>query len=61
MSKILKVSESNYRLQVQTGGTITLDTGVNTPAVPGGWIGGVIITGDLLVMGNTTTVDTDNL
>lgn len=61
MSKILKVSESNYRLQVQSGGTITLDTGANTPVAPSGWIGGVIITGDLLVMGNTTTVDTANL
>ena len=53
MSKILKVSESNYRVQVQEGGTITLDTGTDN--------GIVIVTGDLRVMGNTTTIDTANM
>lgn len=53
MSKILKVSESNYRVQVQAGGIITLDTGVDN--------GIVIVTGDLRVMGTTTTIDTTNL
>lgn len=53
MSKILRVSESDYRIKVKDTGTITLDTGVDQ--------GTVIITGDLLVKGNTTTVDTANL
>jgi hypothetical protein len=53
MSKILRVSESDYRIKVKDTGTITLDTGVEQ--------GTVIITGDLLVKGNTTTVDTANL
>ena len=53
MSKIVKVSESDYRLKVKDTGTITLDTGVD--------VGTVIITGDLLVKGGTTTVDTTNL
>lgn len=59
MSRILKVSDSNYRVKVQDSGTIILDTGANTP--PNNWSGGVIITGDLLVMGDTTTVSTANL
>jgi hypothetical protein len=53
MSKILRVSESDYRIKVKNTGTITLDTGVEQ--------GTVVITGDLLVKGNTTTVDTANL
>lgn len=53
MSKILRVSESDYRIKVKDTGTITLDTGVDQ--------GTVIITGDLLVKGNTTTIDTANL
>jgi hypothetical protein len=53
MSKILRVSESDYRIKVKDTGTITLDTGVDQ--------GTVIITGNLLVKGNTATVDTTNL
>jgi hypothetical protein len=53
MSKILRVSESDYRVKVKDTGTITLDTGAEQ--------GTVVITGDLLVKGNTTTVDTANL
>ena len=53
MSRIVKVSQSDYRLKVKTGGNITLDTGVDT--------GTVIITGDLLVRGNQTTLNTTNL
>jgi hypothetical protein len=52
MSKILKVSQSNYRLQTQSGGTITLDTGTAT--------GTVIVTGNLNVKGVTTTVESTN-
>ena len=53
MSKILRVSEGDYRIKVKDTGTSTLDTGVEQ--------GTVVITGDLLVKGNTTTVDTANL
>ncbi len=53
MSKIVKVSESDYRLKVQSSGTITLDTGSN--------VGTVFITGNLEVQGTTTTIDTANL
>jgi len=61
MSKVVRVSDTDYKITVETGGTIVLDTGANTPIAPAGWIGGVIITGDLRVLGNTTTVDTTNL
>lgn len=61
MSRVVRVSDTDYKITVETGGTIVLDTGVNTPVAPAGWIGGVIITGDLRVLGNTTTVDTTNL
>jgi hypothetical protein len=53
MSRVLKVSQSNYRLQTASGGTITLDTGVD--------VGTVIVTGDLVVQGETTTINTTNL
>ena len=53
MSKIVKVSQSDYRLKVQTGGNITLDTGSN--------VGTVYVTGNLEVQGTTTTIDTANL
>lgn len=52
MSKILKVSQSNYRVQVQSGGLITLDTGTS--------VGTVVITGNLDVKGTTTTVESTN-
>ena len=48
MSKYVVVPEGNYKVTVQSGGTITLDTGLN--------VGQVRITGDLLVQGTTTTV-----
>jgi hypothetical protein len=53
MSRIVKVSENNYKLQVQTGGVITLDTGNQT--------GRVVVTGDLAVLGNTTVVESETL
>lgn len=53
MSKILKVSQSDYRIKVRDSGTITLDTGLDT--------GTVVITGDLVVRGNQTTINTTNL
>jgi hypothetical protein len=49
MTRIVNVSQSDYRVKVQSGGTITLDVGVSP--------GKVIITGDLNVKGTTTTVE----
>ena len=53
MSRILKVSQSNYRIQTGYNGTITLDTGPD--------VGTTYITGDLVVQGNTTSVNTSQL
>lgn len=55
MSRILKVSQSDYRVQVQNGGIITLDVGLPTSA------GKVVITGDLEVQGETTTINTTEM
>lgn len=55
MSRILKVSQSNYRVQVVDGGIITLDVGTATNG------GKVVITGDLEVQGETTTINTTEL
>jgi hypothetical protein len=52
MSRILKVSESNYRLQVKSGGKIYLDTGTLT--------GDTIVTGNLTVLGTTTNIESTN-
>lgn len=52
MSKIVKVSQNNYRVQVVSGGVITLDTGTSA--------GTVVITGNLDVKGTTTTVESSN-
>jgi len=48
MSKVVKVYNSNYKVAVQSGGTITLDTGDLT--------GTTIITGNLEIKGTTSTV-----
>ena len=53
MSKYLNVPNGNYKVSVQTGGTIYLDTGFDT--------GTVEISGNLLVRGDTTTVNTAEL
>ncbi len=53
MSKILRVSENNYRLQVQPGGIITFDTGASP--------GKVVITGDLEVQGDTTYINVSDM
>jgi hypothetical protein len=52
MSRILRVDQDNYRIAVNTGGTITFDTGPTA--------GTVIITGNLDVQGTTTTVESTN-
>lgn len=53
MSKIVKVSNGNYKLSVQSGGTITLETGAR--------VGTVVVTGNLTVLGSTTTVTSETL
>lgn len=50
MSRVLRVGSSDYKVVVNDGGTITLDVG-NAP-------GGVLITGNLTVQGETTTINT---
>ena len=52
MSKILKVNEGDYRIKVPSGNTITLDTGSVT--------GSVVITGNLDIKGQTTTIESTN-
>lgn len=52
MSKIVRVSQGDYRLIVQSGGYITLDTGSS--------VGTVVITGNLDVKGITTTIESVN-
>ena len=51
--KIIQVRDSDYKLQVQNGGQIVLDTGNG--------IGQVYITGDLYVNGLTTTINSTTL
>jgi hypothetical protein len=51
--KVLNVSNGDYKVTVQDGGTIILNTGSST--------GEVIITGDLTVLGVTTSVQTTNM
>lgn len=53
MSKYLNVPNGNYKVSVQTGGNIYLDTGFET--------GTVEISGNLLVRGEQTTVNTTEL
>lgn len=53
--KIVNVSNDNYRVIVQNGGTITLDVGDQV------YNGQVVITGNLWVQGNTTTVSSEEL
>jgi hypothetical protein len=52
MSRILKVSQGDYRIQVRSGGDIYLDTGLQT--------GTVTVSGNLTVLGQTTTVNSTN-
>jgi hypothetical protein len=52
MSKIVRVSQGDYRVIVQSGGYITLDTGSS--------VGTVVITGNLDVKGITTTIESVN-
>lgn len=53
MSKVLNIPNGDLYIYVQDGGTIRLDTGAEQ--------GAVRITGDLIVDGNTTTVQSEDL
>jgi|TARA_R110000822_G_scaffold66599_4_gene162523 hypothetical protein len=53
MSKILNVNTGNYVARVASGNTITFDTGAQA--------GTVVITGDLQINGETTTVSSQQL
>jgi hypothetical protein len=53
MSKVLRVGASNYKVAVNSGGTITLDVGTSP--------GKVLITGDLIVQGETTSINTSQI
>lgn len=53
MPKVLHAYNTDYKIAVRDSGTITLDTGIET--------GTVVVTGNLQVQGNTTTIDTVNL
>lgn len=53
MSKFLNVPNGDYTVTVQSGGVITLNTGSET--------GYVKVTGDLVVEGDTTTVQSETL
>lgn len=61
MSKIVRVQTGDYRIITSPGGTITLDSGSASIVEPTGWPGGVIINGDLLVNGVTTTIESETL
>jgi hypothetical protein len=53
MSRVLKISDGDYKIKVQDSGYIILDTGTD--------VGKVIVTGDLEVRGNTTTINTTEM
>ena len=52
MSQVIQTN-GNYTIKTSLGGVITLNTGPE--------VGSVVITGDLTVLGNSTTVDVGNL
>jgi hypothetical protein len=53
MSKVLRITDNDYKVIVSNGGNITLDT--TNGALDGA--GRVIVTGDLEIRGDTTTVE----
>lgn len=53
MSKFVRVPDGNYKIEVEPGGSITLDTGNG--------FGEVRITGNLTVEGDNTIVESENL
>ena len=55
MSKVLRVGSNNYKVAVNNGGTITLDVGDEFST------GQVIVTGNLVVQGETTSINTSQI
>lgn len=55
MSRVLKVANGDYKIQVSNGGTITLDTQAG-----GSGYGNVKVLGNLDVLGTTTYIETTN-
>ena len=53
MSKYLNIPNGDYKVKVQNGGSITLDTGYEE--------GTVYVTGNIVVQGNTTTIQSEDL
>jgi hypothetical protein len=53
MSKILKITDGDYKVQTGYAGRITLDTGTDA--------GEVVVTGSLIVNGDFTTVESETL
>jgi hypothetical protein len=53
MSKFLRVLDGDYNIKVQSGGEIKLDTGSQ--------VGTVRVTGNLVVEGDNTTVESENM
>mgnify|MGYP001261480903 CR=1 FL=1 len=53
MSRFVTVPNGDYKIKVQSGGEITLDTGVTT--------GAVRVTGDLIIEGTRTQVTSNEL
>jgi hypothetical protein len=53
MSKYLNIPNGDYKVKVQNGGSIVLDTGNEE--------GTVYVTGNLVVQGNTTTIQSEDL
>jgi hypothetical protein len=61
MSKIVKVSNGDYNIQVQPGGNIILDTtGTAVGRDASGQYGNIVIWGNLDVKGVTTTIESVN-
>jgi hypothetical protein len=52
VARIVKVNDNDYRIIVDSGGTITLDTGENS--------GGVLVTGNLSILGTVFNITADN-
>lgn len=61
MSKVVRVHDGDYRIITKQNGTIVLDTGGGGYPDAPNETGEVIITGNLTVLGSTTTVDSEDL
>lgn len=61
MSKVVRVENGDYKIITKQNGTILLDTGGGGYPDAPNETGEVIITGNLTVLGSTTTVDSEDL